>query len=64
MSLVRLQAACPQEIPVNVMDLDEDEIRCRYKKTELGEFLQLNEVRHLYSTYICISLLKKTAYAG
>lgn len=55
MSLVRLQAACLQEIPVNVMDLDGDEIRCRYEKTELGEFLQLNEVRHLYSTYICIS---------
>ncbi|XP_059363036.1 uncharacterized protein LOC132101839 [Carassius carassius] len=40
---VRLQAACPQEIPVNVMDLDGDEIRCRFKNTELGEFLQLNE---------------------
>ncbi|XP_050991679.1 uncharacterized protein LOC127181169 isoform X2 [Labeo rohita] len=40
---VRLQAACPQEILVNVMDLDGDEIRCRYKKTDLGEFLQLNE---------------------
>lgn len=53
-SCVRLQAACPQEIPVNVMDLDGDEIRCRYKKTELGEFLQLNEVSHLYFTYICI----------
>ncbi|XP_058607814.1 uncharacterized protein LOC131524606 [Onychostoma macrolepis] len=40
---VRVQAACPQEIQVNVMDLDGDAIRCRYKKTELGEFLQLNE---------------------
>ncbi|XP_016146956.1 uncharacterized protein [Sinocyclocheilus grahami] len=40
---VRLQAACPQQIPVNVMDLDGDEIRCRYNKTDLGEFLQLNE---------------------
>ncbi|XP_043089555.1 uncharacterized protein LOC122335814 [Puntigrus tetrazona] len=39
---VRLQAACPQEIPVNVMDLDGDEIRCRYKNTDL-ELLQLNE---------------------
>lgn len=46
-SCVRLQSACPQNIPVNVMDLDGDEIRCHYKKTELGGFLQLNEVRHL-----------------
>ncbi|ROL51218.1 Transaldolase [Anabarilius grahami] len=39
---VRLQAGCPQEIPVNVIDLDGDEIRCRYK-AGLGEFMQLNE---------------------
>lgn len=45
---IRLQAGCPQEIPVNVMDLDGDEIRCRYEKTGLGEFMQLNEVSHVF----------------
>lgn len=44
----RLTAGCPQEIPVNVMDLDGDEIRCHYEKNALGEFMRLNEVSHLY----------------
>jgi len=44
----RIRAGCPQEIPVNVMDLDGDEIRCRYEKNGLGEFMRLNEVSHLY----------------
>lgn len=30
------------------MDLDGDEIRCRYEKTGFGEFMQLNEVSHLF----------------
>ncbi|XDV29836.1 hypothetical protein PO909_032870 [Leuciscus waleckii] len=40
---VRIRAGCPQEIPVNVMDLDGDEIRCHYEKNGLGEFMRLNE---------------------
>ncbi|XP_048025123.1 uncharacterized protein LOC125254523 [Megalobrama amblycephala] len=54
---VRLQAGCPQEIPVNVMDLDGDEIRCRYEKTGLGEFMQLNEET-------CTLLYEGGAYLG
>lgn len=44
---IRLQAGCPQEIPMNVMDLDGDEIRCRYEKTGLGDLMQLDEVSHI-----------------
>lgn len=40
---VRVRAGCPQEIPVNVMDLDGDEIRCHYEKNGLGEFMRLKE---------------------
>ncbi|KAI7802844.1 hypothetical protein IRJ41_020320, partial [Triplophysa rosa] len=40
---VRLRAGCRQVIPVNVLDLDGDAVRCRYGNTNLGAFLQLNK---------------------
>ncbi|XP_065126049.2 uncharacterized protein [Paramisgurnus dabryanus] len=40
---VRLRAGCSQVIPLSVMDLDGDYIRCRYRRNNLDEFLQLNE---------------------
>ncbi|XP_051513290.1 uncharacterized protein LOC127417353 isoform X2 [Myxocyprinus asiaticus] len=40
---IRVRAGCRQEIPVYVMDLDGDVVRCHYGRTELSQFLQLNE---------------------
>ncbi|XP_067276275.1 uncharacterized protein [Pseudorasbora parva] len=54
---VRIRAGCPQEIPVDVMDLDGDEIRCHYKKNGLGEFMRLNEET-------CTLLYEGGAYLG
>ncbi|XP_051580458.1 uncharacterized protein LOC127456154 isoform X2 [Myxocyprinus asiaticus] len=40
---IRVRAGCHQEIPVYVMDLDGDVVRCRYGRMELAQFLQLNK---------------------
>ncbi|XP_052007924.1 uncharacterized protein LOC127661332 [Xyrauchen texanus] len=40
---IRVRAGCHQEIPVYVMDLDGDVVRCRYGRMELTQFLQLNK---------------------
>ncbi|XP_073709387.1 uncharacterized protein [Misgurnus anguillicaudatus] len=40
---VRLRAGCSQVIPLSVMDLDGDYVRCRFRRNNLDAFLQLNE---------------------
>ncbi|TRY96324.1 hypothetical protein DNTS_021825 [Danionella cerebrum] len=40
---VRFQAACPRQVSLFVVDLDRDQILCRFLKNDLDGFLQLHE---------------------